>query len=260
MLAILSPAKIQNFSFLQNKFDYSLPQFLNEASVLIEQLREYSIQELATMLKVNLTIATENNERYFRWHTPFSTDNAKQAMFVYDGEAFRGLDAPSMRDDAIEYAQRHLRIFSSLYGVLRPLDLIQAYRLDQLTKIKPDGYNNLNQFWRDKMTNAIIEALKESDNPNVLLNLASNEYFKVLDRKKIDAQIINVEFLQYKPDIDNYKPITIYTKKARGQMVRFIMDHHIKDIDELKAFDTDGYWYNEELSKANNLVFVRSLL
>lgn len=257
MIAILSPAKIQNFETLNQSLAYTLPQYMNEAEELVDQLRDFSISELASILKVNPKIASENSERFFNWHTPFTPHNAKQALFVYDGEAFRGLDATTMSQEVVDYTQKHLRIFSSLYGILRPLDLIQSYRLDQLSKFKPVGHQSLNHFWKEKMTEAIIQAFNESGEERVVLNLASNEYSKLLDRKKLAARIINFEFLQYQPNEDRYKQITFYTKKARGQMVRFIMENKVTNPDGLKLFGVDGYWYSEQLSKGDNLVFVR---
>ncbi len=257
MLCLLSPAKIQNFSSPAPVSKFTQPAFIAEAASLIEQLRSYSVNELAGMLKANLKIAESSANSYHRWHMPFDTKNAKQAGFVYDGEAFRGLDSETMSTPTIDYLQNHLIIFSSLYGMLRPLDLIQAYRLDQLTRFKTEAGQNLYKFWKEKLTAAMAEALKKSDNPAFIANLASAEYFKIIDWKKLNVKVLDFEFLQYQPDTDSYKQITIYTKKARGMMVRFIAEHQIADPEELKAFSSDGYWFSEELSDDSKLVYIR---
>lgn len=257
MLAILSPAKIQDFSPKNIVDDSTQTEFIKESEELIELLRVYSVPELSSILKTSLKIAEECAVHYHRWHRPFTAENAKQAGLVYDGEAFRGLDFPTLDLESMQYLQNHLRIFSSLYGALRPLDLIQAYRLDQNTKLKSFSGENLNQFWRKRLTNHINKALKTSDNPQVLANLASAEYAKLLDKKKLNAEILDFEFLQYQPDSNSYKQATIYTKKARGMMVRFIAENRISDPEMLKVFSADGYWYSESHSKENKLVFIR---
>ena len=257
MLALISPAKIQNFNPQSQISDFTQPVFLKEAAGIVRQLGSYSISELAEILHVNSKIAEENANRYFHWHTPFTPKNAKQAVLVYNGEVYRGLDANTLTNDEIHYLQNHLRMMTGLYGVLRPLDLIQPYRLEVKTKFITESGEDLYSFWKTRITKEIVKALKKSDNPNVLLNLASSEYTKMLDKKQLKARILEIDFLQYYPDIDTYKPITIYLKKARGLMVRFIAQNRISDPENLKAFSSEGYWYSEKFSVENKMVFVR---
>ena len=257
MLILLSPAKIQNFTPLHLKRHATYPKFINEAEALVNQLRGYSSIELGKILKVNRKIADENANHLHNFHTPFSVENAKPAIFAYAGEVFRGLDVETLNNDAIDYLQSHLRVFSSLYGVLRPLDLIQAYRLDQMAKLVTSGGENLYNFWKDRVTNEILNSLQTCDKPKIIANLASSEYFKMMDKKQLNCRIIDFEFLQYQPDTNKFKPITIYTKKARGLMTRFIATNQIDDPENLKAFHYDNYWFNDALSTNDKFVFVR---
>lgn len=257
MLTLISPAKIQNFNRQNLIPDYTQPFFLKEASSLAKQLRSYSISELSGLMMINSKLAEENVTRYFRWEIPFTPENSKQAVFVYNGEVYRGLDASSLSNDDIHYLQNHLRMMSGLYGILRPMDLIQPYRLEVKTKFHTESGEDLYSFWKPKVTKEIAKALKASDNPKVLLNLASTEYTKMIDLKQLKARIIGFDFLQYYPDTDRYKPITIYLKKARGLMVRYIAKNRISNPEDLKGFSAEGYWYSEKLSDENKMVFVR---
>jgi cytoplasmic iron level regulating protein YaaA (DUF328/UPF0246 family) len=257
VLILLSPAKIQNFKTPSPSVGFSLPVYLRQAETLVQELKSCTIKEIADLMQVNLKIAEQNADRFFNWSSPFSPDNAKQALWVYNGEVFHGLDAGSMNEREITYAQQHLRILSGLYGILRPLDLIQAYRLDVSHRLNtPDG-NDLYQFWREKISKEVKKALLQSGKPKVLINLMSNEYFKAIDPSLINARIIDFEFLQYQPASDQFKPIVIYIKKARGLMARHIIRQEAEDLEQLKAFSDEGYWYHEQLSTANKLVFVR---
>ena len=257
MLTIISPAKIQNFNPQNTIFDYTLPVFLKEANMLAKQLGSYSISELASLLHINSKIAEENANRYFHWKTPFTPENSKQAILTYNGEVYRGLDTATLNNEEILYLQNHLRILSGLYGALKPLDLIQPYRLDVKDRLTTEKGDNLYSFWKKRVTDETAKALKKSDNPNVLLNLASAEYTRMLDIKQLKVRIIDFDFLQYNPDSDTFKPITIYLKRARGLMVRFIAQNRITDPEDLKAFSADGYWYSERFSTENKMVFVQ---
>lgn len=257
MLILLSPAKIQNFKPLNMVQKHTLPVYLKEAEKIIGALKSYSIQDLARLMQVNTRIAEQNADRFFHWHTPFTPDNAKQALYVYNGEVFHGLDAGSMSKQEIDYAQCHLRILSGLYGVLRPLDLIQPYRLDVSNQVSPEFGHDLYDFWKERISREVRKTLDKTEKPEIILNLMSNEYFRTLDPAILKARIINVEFLQYQPVTDRFKPIVIYIKKARGLMARFVIRHEINDPESLKAFSEEGYWYNEQLSSDNKLVFVR---
>lgn len=257
MLTLISPAKIQNFKPQNIITEYTQPVFLKEAETLVEQLRSYSAAEISKLMGVSAKIAAENVTRYFQWHTPFTSDNAKQTLFAYNGEVYRGLDAATLAKDDIHYLQNHLRMMTGLYGTLRPLDLIQPYRLEVKTNLITQNGETLYAFWKERVTKEIAKTLKASDNPKVLLNLASVEYTKMIDKSKLNARIIEFDFLQYYPDSETYKPITIYLKKARGLMTRYIAQNRISDPEQLKAFSTEGYWYSEKLSEENKMVFVR---
>jgi cytoplasmic iron level regulating protein YaaA (DUF328/UPF0246 family) len=255
MLILLSPAKIQNFKPQQITEHYSTPEYISEAGKLVDLIRELSPNELSELLDINANLTQLNFDRFFNWHLPFNQANAKQAVLVFDGEVYRGLDAKSFSVDDFEYAQQHLRLLSGLYGVLRPLDLIQPYRLEVSSKlINPQG-NSLYDFWQKKITKNILLALKNSGKPDIILNLASNEYFKSLNLKNKNVRVIDVEFYEYKHD--NFKQIVIYTKKARGLMARYVIKNRIEDKENLKGFNSAGYWYSPQMSTENKLVFIR---
>lgn len=255
MLILLSPAKIQNFRSQQITEKYTFPEFIAEAGKLVNLIRELSPNELSKLLDINANLTQLNFDRYFNWHKPFTVENAKQAVLVFDGEVYRGLDAKSFSDDDFEYAQIHLRLLSGLYGVLRPLDLIQPYRLEVSSKlINPQG-NNLYDYWQKKVTKSVLSALVNSCKPEILLNLASSEYFKSLNLKNKKVKVIDVEFYEYKND--TFKQIVIYTKKARGLMAGYVIKNRIEDEENLKGFSSDGYWYSPQMSTDNKLVFIR---
>ncbi len=255
MLILLSPAKIQNFKSQQITEKYTFPEFIAEAGKLVNLIRELSPNELSKLLDINANLTQLNFDRYFNWHKPFTVENAKQAILVFDGEVYRGLDAKSFSDDDFEYAQNHLRLLSGLYGVLRPLDLIQPYRLEVSSKlINPQG-NNLYDFWQKKVTKSVLSALVNSGKPEILLNLASSEYFKSLNLKNKKVKVIDVEFYEYKND--TFKQIVIYTKKARGLMAGYVIKNRIEDEENLKGFNSDGYWYSPQMSTDNKLIFIR---
>jgi cytoplasmic iron level regulating protein YaaA (DUF328/UPF0246 family) len=235
--------------------EFTMPEFIKDADALIKLLRELSMQELAKLLDINSSLTQLNFDRIFNWHKPFTPANAKQAVLLFDGEVYRGLNAKSFTQEEMEYAQSHLRLLSGLYGVLRPLDLIQPYRLEVSSKLKNPKGSDLYDFWREKVTKSIHKTLKTSGDPQVILNLASSEYFKTLDLKKSKIKVIDVEFYEYKND--NLKQIVIYTKKARGLMARYVIQNKIDDIEDLKGFSDDGYWYSHQMSTKTKLVFVR---
>jgi cytoplasmic iron level regulating protein YaaA (DUF328/UPF0246 family) len=255
MLIILSPAKIQNFKSEKVISDYTMPDFLDEAEDLVNQVRQLSVSALAELLGINTNLAMTNAERFATWHRPFTPDNAKQAVLVFNGEVFHGLDVRSLQKDQLAYLQDHLRLFSGLYGILRPFDLIQPYRLDVSDKLSNDSGEDLYGYWRQKVTSKINEAIANTGKPEVLLNLTSGEYIKCLDRKAINARIIDVDFHEETPG--GYKTIVVYTKKARGMLTRFVIENGIDDPEYLKAFDYEGYYFNRNLSKKNRFVFTR---
>lgn len=255
MLLLLSPAKIQNFSSQQVIREFTEPEFINEAETLVNEIRKLSIYELSRLLNINAGLAELNVNRHFNWHRPFTPENAKQAVLAYNGEVFHGLNARIFPADDFVYLQSHLRILSGLYGVLRPLDLIQPYRLEISTKLEMEETNDLYAFWGDRITVAINEALKLSGGPKVLLNLSSGEYFKSINRKLLQAEVIDFDFLE--SNENGYKSVVVYIKKARGMMVRYVIENRIENTEDLKGFSSEGYWFNEGLSTENKYVFSR---
>jgi cytoplasmic iron level regulating protein YaaA (DUF328/UPF0246 family) len=195
-----------------------------------------------------------NADRYATWHTPFDTDNAKQALLAFNGDVYTGLDAVSFSQDDFNYAQQHLRILSGLYGVLRPLDLMQAYRLEMGTKLDTGKDKNLYQFWDERISHKLNAAIDQQGD-NVLVNLASNEYFKAVKPKILNAQVYTPVFQDCKNG--QYKVISFFAKKARGMMARFIIQNRLTEVSQLKQFDTAGYRFSEVKSKGNELVFTR---
>jgi len=255
MIILLSPSKIQYDSIRHISEIITQPVFMSESECLVKSIRKLSVISLAELLKVKIDLAKTNAERYARWQTPFTLDNASQAVMLFNGEAFHGLNAGSISVEHFSFLQDKLRIFSGLYGILKPFDLIQPYRLDMGDRFKTDENQDLYSFWSTRITNIINQEVKETEGSGIILNLSSVEYFKVLDKKKLNARIINVDFLENRPD--GFKNITIYTKKARGLLARFVTENEIEDPEYLKAFDYEGYMFNFELSTKNKLIFTR---
>jgi hypothetical protein len=203
-------------------------------------------------MSISSRIADLNYERNHSWSLPFTTSNARQAVYAFSGDVYRGLDAYSIENDKIDFMQNSVRIISGLYGLIKPLDLIQPYRLEMGTKLSFDSNKNLYDFWRKKITVKLNNELIDNE---PLINLASNEYFKAIDTKVIKSDIYSVNFKQFKNG--SYKTIAIFSKKARGMMTRFIINNQIDDINGLKLFDYDDYSYHESLSNDKELVFTR---
>ncbi|WP_341232146.1 peroxide stress protein YaaA [uncultured Methylophaga sp.] len=253
MLTVISPAKTLDFDTPVSTNKYSEPRFLDQSQQLIEQLKKLSSQEIANLMKISDKLAGLNMVRFQQWQTPFTEENAKQAILAFKGDVYTGLAAETLDDKGLDFAQQHLRILSGLYGVLRPLDLMQPYRLEMGTPFQNDAGRDLYSFWGDKIRQSLEgePALKDG----VLINLASNEYFKAVDAKKLNATIITPVFKDWKNG--QYKMISFYAKKARGLMSRYIIDQQINTPEKLKQFDSDGYRYSEEMSQKNDWVFIR---
>jgi hypothetical protein len=254
MLILLSPTKNQNFKKQATFNRHSIPLYLKEAGQLIQLLRRFSESDLADLLKTNLKLTRKNFDRLFMWNLPFDVINAKVSVLAFDGEVFRGLNAFDFEAGDMEYAQHHLRILSGLYGILRPLDLIQPYRLEVSSKLQNPAGNDLYPFWRKTVSQHIIDEI-ENQGHSCILNLASSEYFKMLDTKKLITPVISPEFLEDQPG--GLKPIVIYTKRARGLMTRFVIKNKITDFNDLQAFNEGGYWFHPTLSTGLKPVFVR---
>ena len=255
MKIVISPAKTLDFESPLKTKEHSDSIFLKEAEQLIGKLRKLSRPKLSKLMGISPQLVELNHERYQNWNLPFNTDNARPAIQTFKGDVYIGLDAPSFKKTDFTFAQKHLRILSGLYGLLKPLDLMQAYRLEMGTKLNySTKVKNLYQFWNDKITDALNEEFANEKN-KYLINLASNEYFKSIKPKKLDAEIITPNFKDNKNG--QYKVISFFAKKARGSMTAFIVKNKIKSIEDIKAFDTDGYIFNKELSNEKDWIFTR---
>ena len=254
MLMLISPSKTLDFETTPTTVNYSIPEYLGQSSTLIDVVKKKSNRELMKLMQVSQKIAELNVERFNHWHLPFNSENAKQAVFTFKGDVYTGLDAVALSENRLEYAQSHLRIVSGLYGLLRPLDLMQPYRLEMGLKLKTKKGKTLYQFWGEQITDSLNILLEKQDDP-VLVNLASNEYFKAIQKENLDGRLITPEFKDWKNG--KYKMISFFAKKARGMMVRYAIDHNIQNAEKLQKFDYDGYSYNHELSHADKWVFCR---
>lgn len=254
MLIVISPAKTLDFETPAKTRTFTLPPFLDDSAELIDQLRGMAPQELGNLMGISPKLADLNAHRYHAWSLPFTSRNAKQAALAFKGDVYTGLDADTLSPADLKYAQKHLRILSGLYGVLRPLDLMQPYRLEMGTKLKTDRGNDLYAFWNGRIKAALATALKKQKD-NILVNLASNEYFKSVKAGELDARIVAPVFKERKNG--EYKLISFFAKKARGLMSRYIIRNRIDDPEDLKGFDLEGYQYNEALSAEDRPVFTR---
>jgi cytoplasmic iron level regulating protein YaaA (DUF328/UPF0246 family) len=253
MIAIISPAKTLDFE--QNvDAEETSPRFRTEANKLVKELRKKSPGDLQDLMSISEKLAQLNVDRFHNFSTTRLPAYAKPALFAFQGDVYRGLEASSLNKNQISYLQNHLRILSGLYGLLRPLDVIQPYRLEMGTSLHVNGYDSLYAFWGDKIARALSGDLKEQQD-EIIVNLASQEYFKAADRKALKGKVIDVRF----EDFTNgaYKIIAVYAKMARGMMVRFMAEHEVTEIEQLKAFDTDGYSYDDRESTSGMLVFKR---
>ena len=254
MLFLLSPAKTLDFENAALTEEFTQPRLLDDAKELNQVARNLDAHEVKALMGVSDKIAELNVERFNSWSTPFDLKNAKQAAYAFKGDVYTGLNVETCGADAVGYLQEHVRILSGLYGVLRPLDLMQAYRLEMGVKFENDRGANLYQFWGSKLSELLNDDLR-AEQDDIIVNLASNEYFKAVDKKALNARLITPVFKDFKNGA--YKIISFYAKKARGLMVRYAADHHIKDVDLLKGFNYEGYKYSEEQSKGDTWVFLR---
>jgi cytoplasmic iron level regulating protein YaaA (DUF328/UPF0246 family) len=251
LLIVISPAKTLDFETAPSTEKYSQPRFLPQSQQLIDELKDLSTVDIASLMKLSDKLAALNMARFQTWQKPFNLENAKQALLAFKGDVYTGLDADTLDVAGLDFAQQHLRILSGLYGVLRPLDLMQAYRLEMGTKFANVKGKDLYQFWGSQLRESIESELKDG----VLINLASNEYFKAVEAKKLKARIITPVFKDWKNG--QYKIISFYAKKARGLMSRYIIDHSIKEPENIKGFDSEGYRFSPEVSQADEWVFLR---
>ena len=254
MLALISPAKTLDYTTALPTDTHTQPRLLEQSQQLIDVCRKLSATEIASLMTVSEKIANLNVERFRDWNAEFDFSNARQALFAFKGDVYTGLDAYHLKDQDIDFAQQHLRMLSGLYGLLRPLDLMMPYRLEMGTKLKNSRGNNLYEFWGSIITDQINQDLAEID-AKLLVNLASDEYYKSLNEKKIQAEIIKPVFLDQKNG--KYKVISFYAKKARGLMARYLIENKLSQVEQLKAFDSEGYYFDAESSSDKELVFKR---
>ena len=254
MLIVISPAKILDYETPPGVDSFSQPAYLDQSQMLIDKLRTQTANKLGKLMKISPGLSELNKERYQQWQQPFDPHNAKQAVFAFKGDVYVGLEAENMSKADLDWAQQHLRILSGLYGLLRPLDLMQPYRLEMGTALKTRRGKNLYEFWNDRISDGLNQQLKKI-NAGYLVNLASNEYFKSVKPKHLNAEIITPAFLDWKND--EYKMIGFFAKKARGSMSAWIIRNRIEDINALSRFDVDGYKFDKSLSTPLSPVFIR---
>jgi uncharacterized protein len=254
MLMVISPAKTLDYETPPATPHFTLPEHLHDSSILIEQLRSLTPAQIATLMSLSDKLAGLNAARYGSWTPDFNSQNAKQALLAFKGDVYTGLNAEDFSPADFTYAQQHLRMLSGLYGLLRPLDLMQPYRLEMGTKLANPRGKNLYEFWGERISGYLNQALLEQGD-NLLLNLASNEYFSSVKLKALNARVINTEFKDLKNG--QYKIISFYAKKARGLMARYVIKERLNDPAGLKDFNYQGYRYHAEHSKPDSLVFLR---
>ena len=252
MKIVLSPAKSLNFDKQLPTFNYSEPRFLKQAITIQNTLKKKNPKALSQLMDISDKLAELNWQRNQEWTTPFTLDNARQAIFTFDGDVYAGLDVYSLPVEKLPFLQDKLFILSGLYGLLKPLDLMQAYRLEMGTSLAIGKNKNLYEFWKKTITQTLNEDLQTGE---LFINLASNEYFSAVDVKTLKVPVITPEFRDYKDG--KLKMISFFAKKARGMMVRYIIDANVETIDDLKEFNYDGYSFDANLSKNNVLVFTR---
>lgn len=254
MLAILSPAKTLDYETpLKTKLN-SQPIYGRESNQLIKTLRTFEPFEVASLMKISDKLADLNHKRYVEWRNKPAESKTRPAAFAFKGDVYQGLEAESFNDNDLKFAQRHLRILSGLYGLLRPLDVIQPYRLEMGTKLKTSKGQNLYDYWGTKLTNGLNEALKESKE-GTLVNLASNEYFGAIQAKLLKGSLLNIGFKEKRNG--QLKFVSFSAKKARGLMAKFIIKERLKNPDDLKNFDLEDYKFNKKLSSELDWTFSR---
>lgn len=254
MILVVSPAKTLYEKCPVQLDKYTEAEFLPEAEKVVAVLKKKKPAQLSKLMGISPKLAELNFRRFQEWALPFTPDNSWQALLMFNGDVYQGLNAETFSADDFDTAQQDLRILSGVYGLLKPLDLIQPYRLEMGTSIAVSRKKNLYEFWKTKITAKLNQEFEGTDQ-KILINLASNEYFSTIDAKKLKARIITPAFKEHKNG--QYQMISFFAKRARGLMCRFIVQNKITDPEELKAFDLEGYYFNNQLSKGDNWVFTR---
>lgn len=260
MIFVISPAKALDFDTPPTTDRWTQPDFLDDAERLVGIMRRLSPAEVAKLMSLSDQLATLNVARYESWSRPFNTANAKQAVLAFNGDVYEGLDAGSLSEDDLSWAQAHLRILSGLYGLLRPLDLMQAYRLEMGTRLENPAGKNLYAYWGERLTealNALLAGEQEAGKTPTLVNLASDEYFKSVKPAKLNGRIVTPVFEDWKGG--GYKIISFYAKRARGLMSRYAITKRVDDVEALKGFDLEGYAFAPQASGEDRLVFRRRI-
>lgn len=254
MLTLISPAKTLDYDSPVKLKEWTEPRFQADSSLLIDKLKPMSEKRVARLMNLSEKLAALNVERYRNYDESFTPDNARQSILAFKGDVYIGLDAQSLSKPDLNFAQKQLRILSGLYGLLRPFDLMQPYRLEMGTDLKNKRGKNLYEFWGDRLTDSVNDEL-QANGGKVVVNLASKEYFGAIQPKRLEADLISPTFLDQKNG--EYKLISFFAKKARGSMARFIIKERIKSVKKLEQFNTDGYRFDATRSKPGNPVFIR---
>ncbi len=246
---LVSPAKSLDFD-IEIKGHYLAPEFLTQSQQLVNVLQGYTADQIADLMSISLKLGQLNEQRYQNFQQPFTSQNAKQALLAFQGDVYKGIYAADFTESELLFTQQHLRILSGLYGILKPLDLMQPYRLEMGTKLAGKWGKNLYEFWGQQLADNLNKQATD-----ILVNLASQEYFKSVDNAALKKPVLEIAFKEQKGN--DYKIVAIHAKKARGLMVRYVVKNSITDIEKLKDFNTDGYQYNDALSDQKNWVFTR---
>lgn len=254
MLHLISPAKTLDFSSPPTTAEFTQPQFLDHAQELIKDLRQLTPPQVSALMNISEKLGVLNAQRFLEWRTPFKPENAKQALLAFKGDVYTGMQAETFSTANLAFAQQHLRILSGLYGLLRPLDLIQPYRLEMGTGFGNARGKNLYHFWGDIITDKVNQEL-DQHHDRVVVNLASNEYWSAVNTKKLHAEVITPVFKDCKNG--QYKIISFFAKKARGMMSAYMIRNNLKDVEAIKDFNTAGYRYDERMSSPKEWVFLR---
>ncbi|MFM7567325.1 MAG: peroxide stress protein YaaA [Betaproteobacteria bacterium] len=254
MIIVLSPAKTLDFETPLVTERFTQPDFLEESAQLVQRLRKLPATRLEQMMEISPALAQLNAERFQSWQLPFSPSNSRQAALAFAGDVYEGLAAPTLDEPALQWAQSRVRILSGLYGLLRPLDLIQPYRLEMGTRLDTGRSPDLYRFWGDRLARTLVTELAEHRHP-VLVNLASNEYFRAVPPKSLGLRVIQPVFEERRAS--GWKVVSFSAKRARGSMTRYAIDHRVENPDDLREFDVDGYRFDEGVSDADTWVFRR---
>lgn len=254
MLIVLSPAKSLDLDTPVKTRNFSQPEFLADAKRLVKTLKTLNPEELSDLMHMSSKLGALNYERYANWRPPFTRDNARPAIFTFMGDVYQGLEANTFSSADLNFAQQHLRILSGLYGVLKPLDLMQPYRLEMGTRIATDRGNDLYAYWSNKLTKSLNRDLADNGN-KMIVNLASNEYFNAIQDEQLDGEVITPAFKDFSNG--KYRFLSFYAKQARGMMAAYIIKNRISSAAKIKDFDTAGYRYSEQDSSETRPVFLR---